>query len=94
MGEDGAPISFIAFRQKYDIRCNFMEYYTISVITAIPRQWNIALNSNDVPGIRNERAYVEVVDTLIQTEKPSKMIYQKLAKRFAQFPFPFLKNGH
>ena len=38
-------LDFVTFREKYNIKCNFLEYY--SLIHALPSEWKKQLTAND-----------------------------------------------
>jgi len=77
-------LNFESFQEKYDIRCNFLEYY--SVLHAIPSEWKKKLRDNDPDADIQLTLQKQTMLSLQKADKICKYIHTKLVDKIFQYP--------
>ena len=77
-------LNFENFRLKYDINCNFLEYY--SLLHAIPPEWKKQIKDNEVDNTYQLSPQEQTMLSLQRTTKVCKYIHTKNVQRIFQQP--------
>ena len=77
-------LNFESFQEKYDIRCNFLEYY--SVLHAIPSEWKKKLRDNARDVDIQLTLQKQTMLSLQKADKICKYIHTKLVDKIFQYP--------
>ena len=81
LNEQGTFLTHSEFKNKYEIKCNFLEFF--SIISAIPPQWKRVLRN---PQTQNKNYQEELIFDTKKASKVCRFIHRKCVDKLLQVP--------